>query len=87
VKQNRFNVEPVGAILKRAEAGRPPGELIRRVVISEQALYGSKRYSVGLEGGQTHQIEQLDDENTVMKWAILTPRFTQSRGGVAVVRG
>jgi putative transposase len=39
VKQKRFNVEQIVAVLKLAEAGVPLAELIRRVGISEQTFY------------------------------------------------
>jgi putative transposase len=39
VKQKRFNVEQIVAVLKQAEAGVPLVELIRRVGISEQTFY------------------------------------------------
>jgi len=38
VKQKRFAVEQIVAILKQAEAGLPVVELIRKVGISEPAL-------------------------------------------------
>ncbi len=38
MKQKRFNVEQIVAVLKQAEAGVPLAELIRRVGISDQAL-------------------------------------------------
>jgi len=43
VKQKRFNVEQIVAVLKRAEAGVPLAELIRRVGISEQTFYRWKK--------------------------------------------
>ena len=39
MKQKRFNVEQIVAVLKQAEAGVPIAELIRRVGISEQTFY------------------------------------------------
>ncbi len=38
MKQKRFTVEQIVAVLKQAEAGVPLAELIRRVGISEQTL-------------------------------------------------
>jgi putative transposase len=49
VKQKRFNVEQIVAVLKQAEAGVPLAELIRRVGISEQTFYRWKKQYVGLE--------------------------------------
>lgn len=52
MKQKRFNVEQMVAVLKQAEAGVPLAELIRRVGISEQTFYRWKKQYVGLEGDQ-----------------------------------
>jgi Transposase len=46
VKQKRFNVEQIVAMLKQAEAGVPLAELIRRVGISEQTFYRWKKQYV-----------------------------------------
>jgi putative transposase len=47
VKQRRFNVEQIVAVLKQAEAGVPLAELIRRVGISEQTFYRWKKQLLG----------------------------------------
>ncbi|MGC1910688.1 MAG: transposase, partial [Candidatus Acidiferrales bacterium] len=52
MKQKRFNVEQMVAVLKQAEAGVPLAELIRRVGISEQTFYRWKKQYVGLEVDQ-----------------------------------
>jgi putative transposase len=67
VKQKRFNVEQIVAVLKQTEAGVPLVELIRRVGISEQTFYRWKRQYVGLEVDQVHQLKQLQEENTRLK--------------------
>jgi putative transposase len=43
VKQKRFGVEQMVAVLKQAEAGVPLVELIRRMGISEQTFYRWKK--------------------------------------------
>jgi putative transposase len=55
VKQKRFNVERIVAVLKQAEAGVPLAELIRRVGISEQTFYRWKKQYVGLEVDQVRR--------------------------------
>jgi putative transposase len=50
VKQKRFTVEQIVAVLKQAEAGVSVGELIRRVGISEQTYYRWKKQYIGLDG-------------------------------------
>ena len=59
MKQKRFNVEQIVAVLKQAEAGVPLAELIRRVGISEQTFYRWKKQYVGLEVDQVRQLKQL----------------------------
>ncbi len=67
MKQKRFNVEQIVAVLKQAEAGVPLAELIRRVGISEQTFYRWKKQYVGLEVDQVLQLKQLQEENSRLK--------------------
>jgi putative transposase len=67
VKQKRFNVEQIVAVLKQAEAGVPLAELVRRVGISEQTFYRWKKQYVGLEVDQVRQLQQLQEENSRLK--------------------
>lgn len=67
MKQKRFNIEQIVAVLKRAEAGMPLAELIRRVGISEQNFYRWKKQYIGLEADQLRQLKQLQEENTRLK--------------------
>jgi putative transposase len=67
VKQKRFNVEQIVAVLKQAEAGVPLAQVIRRVGISEQTFYRWKKQYVGLEVDQVRQLKQLQEENSQLK--------------------
>ena len=67
MKQKRFNVEQIVAVLKQAEAGVPLVELIRRVGISEQTFYRGKKQYVGLEVDQVRELKQLQEENSRLK--------------------
>ena len=67
MKQKRFNVEQIVAVLKQAEAGVPLAELIRRIGISEQTFYRWKKQCIGLEVDQVRQLKQLQEENTRLK--------------------
>lgn len=67
MKQKRFNVEQIVAVLKQAEAGVPLAELIRRVGISEQTFYRWKKQYVGFEVEQVRQLRQLQEENSRLK--------------------
>lgn len=67
MKQKRFNVEQIVAVLKQAEAGVPLVELLRRVGVSQQTFYRWKKQYVGLEVDQVRQLKQLQEENTRLK--------------------
>ena len=67
MKQKRFNVEQIVAVLKQVEAGVPLVELIRRVGISEQTFYRWKKQYVGLEVDQVRELKQLQEENSRLK--------------------
>jgi putative transposase len=47
VKQKRFTVEQIVAVLKQAEAGVLLAELVRSVGVSEQTFYRWKKQYVG----------------------------------------
>jgi putative transposase len=70
VKQKRFSVEQIVAVLKQAEAGVPLPELLRRVGVSEQTFYRWKKQYVGLEADQVRQLKQLQEENTRLKQVV-----------------
>ena len=67
MKQKRFNVEQIVAVLKQAEAGVPLAELLRRVGVSQQTFNRWKNQYVGLEVDQVRQLKQLQEENTRLK--------------------
>jgi len=67
VKQKRFNVEQIVAVLKQAEAGVPLADLLRRVGVSQQTFNRWKNQYVGLEVDQVRQLKQLQEENTRLK--------------------
>ena len=64
MKQKRFDVEQIVAVMKQAEAGIPLAELIRRVGISKQTFYRWKSRNVDLEVDQVRQLKQPQEENT-----------------------
>jgi putative transposase len=69
VKQKRFTLEQIAAVLKQAEAGVPLAELLRRVGVSEQTFYPWKKRYVGLTD-QVRQFKQLQEENTRLKQVV-----------------
>lgn len=67
MKWKCFSGEQIVAVLKQAEVGVPVAELIRKVGISEQTDYRSKRQYTGLEVDQVRQLKQLQEENARLK--------------------
>ena len=61
MKQKRFSVEQIVAVLKQAEPGVPLAELLPRVGVSEQTFYRWKKQYVGLEADQVRQ--KLDSQS------------------------
>ncbi len=67
MKQKRFAVEQIVAVLKQVEAGLPVAELIRKLGISEQTFYRWKKAYGSLEVDQVRQLKQLQEENARLK--------------------
>ena len=70
MKQKRFSVEQIVAVLKQAEAGVALPELLRRAGVSEQTFYRWKKQYIGLEADQVRQLKQLQEENTRLKQVV-----------------
>ena len=67
MKQKRFTVEQIVAVLKQVEAGVPLAEVLRRVGVSEQTFYRWRKQYVGLEVDQVRQLKQPQEENSRLK--------------------
>ena len=67
MKQKRFSVEQVVAVLKQAEVGTPVADLIRKVGITEQTFYRWKKRYQGMESDQVRELKQLQEENIQLK--------------------
>jgi putative transposase len=67
MKQKRFSVEQIAAVLKQAEVGVPVAELIRKAGISQQTFYRWKKQYAGLEVDQVRELRQLQEENGRLK--------------------
>ena len=67
MKQKRFSVEQIAAVLKQAEVGVPVAELIRKAGISQQTFYRWKKQYAGLEVDQVRELRQLQEENARLK--------------------
>jgi hypothetical protein len=61
-------------VLKQAKLGMPVADLIRRVGISEQTFYRSKKQYAGLQSDQVRELKQLQDEACSTTSSIKDPR-------------
>lgn len=67
MKQKRFSVEQIAAVLKQAEVGVPVAELIRKGGIPHQTFYCWKKQYAGLEADQVRELRQWQEENARLK--------------------
>ena len=67
MKQKRYTVEQIIAVLKQAELGASVGDIVRKLGISEQTYYRWKKKYAGLEPSQARELKSLRDENTQLK--------------------
>jgi len=67
MKQKRFSVEQVAAMLKKAELDVPAADIVRQVDICEQTFYRWKKQYAGLQADQVRELKQLRDENARLK--------------------
>jgi putative transposase len=67
MKQKRYSVEQIIAVLKQAELGASVGDIVRKLGISEQTFYRWKKKYGGLEPSQARELKSLRDENTQLK--------------------
>lgn len=67
MKQKRFSVERIAAVLQQVEGGVPPRDVCRQVGISEQTFYRWKKVYGGMPPSEARELKQLRDENTELK--------------------
>jgi putative transposase len=67
VKNTRFSVEQIAAVLQQAGRGVPVGDVCRQVGISEQTFYRWKKVYGGMPPSEARELKQLRDENTKLK--------------------
>jgi len=67
VKQKRYSVEQIIAVLKQAELGTSVGDITRKLGISEQTYYRWKKKYGGLAPSQARELKSLRDENAQLK--------------------
>jgi putative transposase len=67
MRKSRFTQEQIVKALREPEAGAKPGELCRRLGITETTLYRWKRKYGGLQVNEAKRLRALEDENRQFK--------------------
>lgn len=68
MRKSRFSVEQIVYALKQAETGQAtPGELCRKLGVSEQTFYAWKKKYAGMGAVEARQVNQLTEENRRLK--------------------
>ena len=67
MKKSKFTDQQTGFALKQAETGTPIEEVCRKLGISQQTFYCSKKKFAGLGTEELRRLKQLEDENRRLK--------------------
>ena len=67
MKQKRFSVEQITAVLHQASNGVPVGDVCRQVGISEQTFYRWMMVYGGMAPSEARELRQVREENTKLK--------------------
>jgi putative transposase len=67
MKKSRFTEEQIVKALHEWEAGAKPGELGRRLGVTETTLYRWKRKYGGLQVNEAKRLRALEEENRQLK--------------------
>ena len=67
MRESRFPVEQIVAVLRQVEMGMSVAEEIRQFNISEQTFYRWKKANGGLQPDQACELKQLQEENGRLK--------------------
>jgi putative transposase len=67
MKRKRHTEEQIIRILKEAESGLKPADLVRKHGISEQTFYRWKSKYGGLEISEARRLKELEEENRRLK--------------------
>lgn len=67
MRKSRFTEEQIVKALQELDAGAKPGELCRRLGITETTLYRWKRKYGGLQVSEARRLKALEDENRQLK--------------------
>ena len=67
MKKSRFTEEQIVRALHEWDAGAKPGELARRLDVTETTLYRWKRKYGGLQVNEAKRLRALEEENRQLK--------------------
>ena len=67
MKGKRFTEEQIIGVLKEAESGLPPPDLLRKHGISQGTFYRWKAKYGGLDVSEARRLKSLEDENRRLK--------------------
>ena len=66
-RKSQFTEEQIIRALKEVDAGTKPGDVCRRLGISEQTFYRWKSKFGGMDVSDAKRLKQLEDENRRLK--------------------
>lgn len=67
MKKKRYSEEPIGCVLRQAEAGIPSGKVCRKTGLSEQTFSRWKKPVAGLDVAEFRRLKQLEVESRRLK--------------------
>jgi len=67
MRKSRFSEEQIAFALRQEESGIPIGDIIRKLVISEQTFYRWKKKYGGLRVAELRRLKQLEEANRELK--------------------
>ena len=67
MRKSRFSEEQIIRALKDIEDGAKPGEVARKLGITETTLYRWKAKYGGMEASDAKRLKQLEEENSRLK--------------------
>ena len=67
MRKSRFSEEQIIRALKDIEGGAKPGEVARKLGVTETTLYRWKTKYGGMEASDAKRLRQLEEENSRLK--------------------
>jgi len=67
MRKSRFSEEQIIAVLKEAEAGMKPADLVRKHGITAETFYRWRSKYGGMEVNEAKRLRQVEEENRQLK--------------------